>query len=75
MSGENKNEVCVFCKQGKLLAQDREFGFRQWTDRGYVSCHVTVPIRVCMQCGSESFTDLAESMVEEAVRREYEKLP
>ena len=69
------NEVCVFCNRGKLLERNRQFGFRQWTDKGYVSCQVTVPVRVCMQCGCESFTDLAELMVEDAVRQQYAKLP
>jgi hypothetical protein len=76
VSGGNGNtEICAFCKRGRLIEQDREFAFRQRTDKGYVSCRVVVPIGICEDCGSETFTNAAERIVEEAVRREYEKLP
>lgn len=75
MSGGNEDEGCVFCRRGGLIEEEREFAFRQWTRKGYVFCHVVVPISICEQCGCESLTNEAEGIVEAAVRREFEKLP
>jgi hypothetical protein len=75
ISGQNEDEVCALCERGKLIRRDRQLAFRQWTDKGYVFCRVTVPIGVCTQCGFRCFVDSAESIVEDAVRREYERLP
>jgi len=75
MPSGNEDEGCAFCGRGGVTRQDREFAFRQWTRRGYVFCRVVVPIGVCGQCGCESFTNEAESIVEAAVRREFDKLP
>ena len=71
MGGKKEDETCPFCKRGNLIKEDRAIAFSQWTDKGYVVCRVTVPIGVCMRCGSKSFTDSAESIVEDAVHREY----
>lgn len=56
-----------------MIAQNRELAFRQWTDRGYVHCRVSIPMDVCTKCGFRSWDDTAESVVEDAVRREYDK--
>jgi hypothetical protein len=71
MAGKKEDETCPFCKGGSLIKEDRAIAFSQWTDKGNVVCRVTVPIGVCMRCGSERFTDSAESIVEDAVHREY----
>jgi hypothetical protein len=55
-------------------AQDRQLAFRQWTDKGYVHCRAEVPIGLCDRCGSKHWNQEAEAIVEEVVRREYEKL-
>ena len=74
MSGQNEDETCVLCRRGKLNRQDQQITFRQLTDKGYVLCRVTVPIGICTWCGSKSFVDSAESIIEDAVRQEYDKL-
>jgi hypothetical protein len=75
MLGEKKEDTCPFCKTAGLITQNQELAFRQWTSRGYVFCRVTVPIGVCVSCGSKSLSDAAESIIEDAVRREFERLP
>ena len=71
MARKKEDATCPFCKRGSLIKEDREIAFSQWTDKGYVVCRVTVPTGVCMRRGSKSFTDSAESIVEDAVHREY----
>jgi len=52
-----------------------EIAFHQWTDKGYVFCRLTVPLGVCDTCGSRNWNEDVEAAIEEAVRREYDKLP
>src|SRR5262249_54183674 len=66
---------CAFCKKGRIVTRKEELAFRQWTDRGYAHCRVEVPIGVCDRCGSDHWSQEADAIVEEAVRREYDKLP
>ncbi|GIK82471.1 MAG: hypothetical protein M5U07_18965 [Xanthobacteraceae bacterium] len=67
-------EGCAFCGHGTVIKRQEELAFHQWTDRGYVFCKVSVPTAVCERCGSKSWDDAAEAIIEEAVRRELEKL-
>jgi hypothetical protein len=64
---------CDFCQRGRVTRRDQRIEFRQRTDRGYVSCRVTVPLGVCDYCRSSHWNEDAEAIVEDAVRREYEK--
>jgi hypothetical protein len=73
MLGDNPQH-CDFCKLGHVTRHDQHVEFRQWTDRGYVSCRVTIPLGVCDRCRSTHWNQDAEAIVEGAVRREYEKL-
>ena len=65
---------CDFCQRGQVTRHDRHIAFRQWTDRGYISCRVTLPLGVCDRCQSRHWKEDAEAVVEGAVRREYDKL-
>jgi hypothetical protein len=75
MSGPIDAQQCDFCKKGRVITRKQQLAFRQWTDRGYVHCRAEVPIGLCDRCGSQHWNQEAEAIVEEAVRREYEKLP
>jgi hypothetical protein len=66
---------CDLCKLGHVTQQERQIAFHQWTDKGYVFCHATIPVGICCRCDSEHWDGHAEAVIEEAVRREYEKLP
>jgi hypothetical protein len=74
MSAADDANVCQFCRRGPLTAGSREIAFHQSTDKGYVFCRVTVPMTICEQCGAMTWDSRAEAIIEEAVRREYDKL-
>jgi hypothetical protein len=46
----------------------------QSTDKGYVFCRAEIPIGVCDRCGAKHWNQVAEAIIEEVVRREYDKL-
>jgi YgiT-type zinc finger domain-containing protein len=74
MSSDESGETCYFCRKGKLAVRTEQITFHQWTDKGYVFCRVNVPLGVCDHCGSRDWSEEAEALIEEAVRREYDKL-
>jgi hypothetical protein len=68
-------QCCDFCKVGHVVNREEPISFRQWTDKGYVICRVVIPLGVCDHCGMRDWDETAEAIIEEAVRKEYEKLP
>lgn len=68
-------DLCVFCKQGKVTKRTEELTFHQWTNRGYVFCKVEIPMSTCGCCGSKSWDEAAEAVIDAAVRHEYDQLP
>jgi hypothetical protein len=74
MSDAHDVERCDFCKRGLITRLNQPIGFRQWTDKGYVSCRAEIPIGVCDRCGTKHWNQVAEAIIEEVVRREYDKL-
>ena len=75
MSSQNEGDTCASCRQGRVIKRNQEIAFRQRTDKGYVFCRVTIQIGICAQCGAKNSDDRAEAIMDEAVRREYDKLP
>ena len=63
MSDPNDAQVCDFCKDGHVAKRNQQVTFRQWTDS------------VCDRCGSRHWSEDAETIIEDAVRQEYQKLP
>lgn len=68
-------QVCEVCNLGTLVRTARELSFGEWTTKGYVSCRVTVPTLICDRCGHRILDEVAEATIEEAVKREVDKLP
>jgi len=75
MRSPNDVQRCVLCKVGNLIRSDQEIAFKQWTDKGYVFCRVTIPMDVCDYCGWKTSDDNAEAIINEAVRQQYERKP
>jgi hypothetical protein len=75
MPSSDDVDLCLFCRRGRVVARNKELAFYQSTDKGDVFCRVTVPVGVCNQCGSITSDAETEAVIEEAVRREYDKLP
>jgi hypothetical protein len=42
---------------------------------GYIHCHAKIPIGLCNSCGWKRWNQEAEAIIEQVVRREYDKLP
>ena len=75
MANENPVQYCDTCKVGVVSRVLQRLAFRQWTDRGYVSCSPLIPMDVCNHCGAKTWDDEAEQILEQAVQEEYKKLP
>lgn len=75
MSDPEDLRPCEFCKIGRVIKSDQTISFRQWTDKGYITCRATIPMGICDRCGSKNWDDDAEAIIEDAVRQEYQKLP
>lgn len=74
MSTDEDKNTCFFCKKGKFVTRKEDIAFHQWTDKGYVLCRVNISIGVCDHCGSRDWSEEAEAAIDEAIRREYQKL-
>ena len=75
MLTEDDVAVCNLCKRGRLSSSFRELNLRQLSDKGYVHFRVTVAINICDSCGYKSLGAGADQILDEAFRREYDKLP
>ncbi len=58
-----------------MVKRTQQIAFHQWTDKGYVACQATVPMLVCDVCGTKSWDDEGEAIIEQAVKDAYDKLP
>lgn len=68
-------EVCPVCKYGHIVKITRELSFQQITDKGRVNCRIQVPVGTCTHCGFHMLDGNAQAVLDQAVRREYDKLP
>jgi hypothetical protein len=64
---------CAVCGHSDFVRANEEIDFSQWTDRGRVFCRVRVPLCRCNSCGAKEWDEETEAIIEEAVRREYDK--
>jgi hypothetical protein len=51
-----------------------EMAFRQWSDRGYVDCRVTLPVGRCARCQATSLDEDSGKIFDAAFQCEYDKL-
>jgi hypothetical protein len=75
MATEGDFAVCNLCRRGRVSSSLKELNLRQLSDKGYVHFRVTVAVGICDFCGDESLGAGAEQLLDEAFRREYDKLP
>jgi hypothetical protein len=73
-STDYSSDLCAFCRTGRLVERNQEVAFHQSTDRGDIFCRLTLPVIVCEQCRSVTWDAETEAIIEEAVRRAYDKL-
>ncbi len=67
------DDICVFCRHGRIAWGTEEMTFRQWSDKGYIVCRVTVSIGTCNNCGSNTLEPRSDRIFNEAFQREYAK--
>jgi len=65
---------CDFCRKGPVIWRIEEMRFRQWSDRGYVQCRVTLSVGTCAHCQAKSLEPGSDKIFDEAFQREYGKL-
>ncbi len=75
VAGIDEPGTCPICKTGHLVMRTEELDFLQRSDKGPLRCRVSIPVAVCESCGHKTWTGVAETLIQEAVLREYEKLP
>jgi len=66
--------VCVLCGKGHVIRQKRDVAFRQWSDKGYIHCRVTIPMDICDHCNASYSADPGiDKILDDAFQREYDK--
>ena len=74
MAVEDEPVICEICKQGRVTKRMEEIAFRQWSDKGYIHCRVTILIGTCNNCHRKYLEPGADKVLDEAFQREYDKL-
>ena len=74
MASEDNFMVCDLCKRGRLASSLRELRVRQSSNKGDVPFSATIAVRICDFCGAKSYGPGADQILDEAFRREYDKL-
>ena len=74
MAVEDELIICEICKQGRVTKRMEEMAFRQWSDKGYIHCRVTILIGTCDNCRVKSLDPGSNKILDEAFQREYDKL-
>lgn len=64
--------VCDLCRKGHLTMKMEEIAFRQWSDKGYIRCRVTVLVGTCNSCGAKTLPLGADEIFDAAFRQKYE---
>jgi hypothetical protein len=75
MVARKEMETCELCRTGKIGKAEEAMTFHQWTDKGNITCTVTIPMGICDNCGAKIWNEETETAIEQAVKREYDKLP
>jgi hypothetical protein len=66
--------VCVLCRKGHVVREKRDVAFRQWSDKGYIHCRVTIPMDICDHCNASYSADPGiDKILDDAFQREYDK--
>ena len=74
MASEDNFMVCDLCKRGRLASSLRELRVQQSSNKGYVHFSATIAVRICDICGAKSYGPGTDQILDEAFRREYDKL-
>jgi hypothetical protein len=56
-----ESNICEICKRGHVTKRTEEMAFRQWSDKGYIQCRVTILVGTCDDCRVKSL-DLRQDL-------------
>ena len=74
MAAEDDVIICeIPAKWGVVTQRMEEIAFRQWSDKGYIHCRVTILMGNCDTCGAKSWVQGSDKILDEAFQREYRK--
>ena len=73
MTAEDGPVMCPICNKGRITKRMEPITFRQMSDKGLVHCRVTILVGTCDSCRAKSIDD--EKALDQAFKREYDKLP
>jgi hypothetical protein len=74
MAAEDQPTICDICQKGHVIKRMEEMAFRQWSDKGYIHCRVTLLIGTCDHCRAKVFDPGSDKILDETFQREYGKL-
>ena len=74
MSDAHDVQRCDFCKRGHITGRNEGISSTSVPIRAMSLCRVEIPIGVCDCCGAKHWNQDAEAIINEVVRREYDKL-
>jgi hypothetical protein len=74
MAVEDEPVICENLQTGARDKRMEEMAFRQWSDKGYIHCRVTILIDTCNNCHRKYLEPGADKVLDEAFQREYDKL-
>ena len=66
MAARDELAICEICKQGRVTKRVEEMAFRQWSDKGYIHCRVTVLVGTCDKCRVKSLDPGSDKILDEA---------
>src|SRR5262245_63013265 len=71
MARKEETTICEFCRKGHVIQRLENIAFRQWSDKGWISCQVAVSIGVCHVCNARILLG-CDKILDEAFQREYD---
>lgn len=71
----NDIPICAICQKGLVTMNMEEMAFREWSNKGYVHCQVTILIGTCDNCQAKSLGPNSDPIFDAAFQREYDKRP
>jgi hypothetical protein len=71
MARKEETTICEFCRKGHVIQRLEDIAFRQWSDKGWISCQVAVSIGVCNVCNARTLLG-GDKILDEAFQREYD---
>jgi hypothetical protein len=74
MMAEGESTICIACKKGHVTRRLEEMTFRQWSDKGYIRCRVTILMGTCDHCRTKSTEPGVDKIFDAAFKAEYDKL-